>query len=87
MYPRSGFRSRGTTAKTTLLENHPSVNPPPCSAIGGVERLGLRWAKTHVLKMGMRVSKRALKKTLACQKMLEASSSIGRQRVGAFKKR
>ena len=26
MYPRSGFRSGGTSAKTTLLENHPSVN-------------------------------------------------------------
>ena len=23
MYPRSGFRSGGTSAKTTLLENHP----------------------------------------------------------------
>ena len=27
MYPRSGFRSRGTCAKTTLLENHPFGNP------------------------------------------------------------
>ena len=25
--PRSGFRSGGTSAKTTLLENHPFVNP------------------------------------------------------------
>ena len=25
MYPRSGFRSGGTSAKTTLLENHPST--------------------------------------------------------------
>ena len=28
MYPRSGCRSGGTSAKTTLLENHPFVNPP-----------------------------------------------------------
>ena len=27
MYPRSGFRSGGTSAKTTLLENHPFGNP------------------------------------------------------------
>ena len=27
MYPRSGFHSGGTSAKTTLLENHPFVNP------------------------------------------------------------
>ena len=27
MYPRSGFRSEGRSAKTTLLENHPLVNP------------------------------------------------------------
>ena len=27
MYPRSGFRSGGTSSKTTLLENHPFVNP------------------------------------------------------------
>ena len=26
MYPRSGFRSGGTSAKTTLLENHPFSN-------------------------------------------------------------
>ena len=26
-YPRSGFRSGGTSAKTTLWENHPFVNP------------------------------------------------------------
>ena len=28
MYPRSGFRSGGTSAKTTLLEDHPFANPP-----------------------------------------------------------
>ena len=27
MYPRSGFRSGGTSAKTALLENHPFGNP------------------------------------------------------------
>ena len=27
MCPRSGFRSGGTSAKTSLLENHPFVNP------------------------------------------------------------
>ena len=27
MYPRSGFRSRGTSAKTTLFENHAFINP------------------------------------------------------------
>ena len=27
MYPHSGCRSGGTSAKTTLLENHPLVNP------------------------------------------------------------
>ena len=27
MYPRSGFRSGGTCAKPTLLENHPFGNP------------------------------------------------------------
>ena len=27
MYLRSGFRSGGTSTKTTLLENHPFVNP------------------------------------------------------------
>ena len=37
MHPRSGFRSGVTSAKTTLLENHPVVNPrlvSHCSAIG-----------------------------------------------------
>ena len=37
MYPRSGFRSGGTSAKTTLLENHPFVNPRKmalCQAAG-----------------------------------------------------
>ena len=31
MYPRSGFRSGGTSAKITLLENHPFVNPKQIS--------------------------------------------------------
>ena len=29
IYPRSGFWCQGTSAKTTLLGNHPSANPGP----------------------------------------------------------
>ena len=41
-------------------------------------------AKTRGLKTDTRVSKRAFKNASVFEKMLEASLSIGRQRVGAF---
>ena len=52
MYPRSGFRSGGTSAKTTLFENHPFVTPDIGVAVGTAtaqgsrlrsKRLAVRW--------------------------------------------
>ena len=46
MYPRSGFRSGGTSTKTALLENHPFVTPRAMpfftNSVGGPQTTYLR---------------------------------------------